>query len=1367
MLGMVHSGMSQVQVPFAQRTSSASPERTVYNIRGDFTMMGNTNMTMQNYSPSGNNNTTMIYVDVDGDPNTFNSSAATLVFSEENNSIPECSEIIYAGLYWSGRASRGPFSPMEFQVTKNGVTKTLNKRQVKIKHASGEYQTITALPNNIYFPENSESLMYSAYAEVTDLVKSNGLGQYFVADIATTEGRDTDVGYYGGWGMVVVYENSKMNWRDVTVFDGHAYVTGSRALEYQIPIEGFQTSQSGPVNIKLGIMAGEGDEDLSGNYLEIESGVNTGNFLRLSHSGNTPDNFFNSSIITGGTPRMPALVNNTGMDIAMFNVPNPDNSVIGNSQTSTRFRYGSTRDRYIIYNLTFSADAYVPDILGANKVVTINGQEVTDTDFSVVPGQEVGFQVDITNTGSEPLENVELVIPLPFTASHIGTSGAVFFANSTEGQAYFDADRGPYGSIIWNIGDLPLPSALEEGRDYILASLNYTLRATEDCLILLVDECVPSIPVQGGLSGIGGISASPFNNIPFITGYQEGGTCVGEPITAPLNISINLDDFDGSACENLGRPLSYEFCNYDGENIPLAVIEENFPEGLRYYNMMPGNNVDLIEYTAQNPFPATPGEAVYVAVPDGLSGLSCAYRFTIIVKNIASVPAVENHIICEGDDIAGIPAPEANIGYDGRTLTLYGYANEADESPFSLTISEDENIITAYLAQFINEGEPLATGTYQFFIAEGYSEDCIGEKVAVNITVVNNVDAPSVTHQTFESREGNVFFLATAAEGNTLSWYDDANGERPLEAVPSISLATPGVYTVYVNQVSASGCESSIVPVTVTVMGESALAVIKSADTDILPVAGEVITYTIAVRNIGNTVLNDITVLDPLTAFEDVISSLAPGATAIFTTAYTVTAIDVERGMVTNVASAASLDESGNDVGAEDTLTIYMPTAPVDPVDPIVPTDPVPVTIQANDDAFGSLLSAQGGSLGNILNNDLLNGSTVNAQEVNFTFTDLDGVIGLIIEADGTLSILPDAAEARAYNLVYELRETANPSNRDIGNVTFRILEDADISLSKTTNTTSLMVGEMVTYDINLINQGTVVLENIQIQDLLPEALMFISSSIAGSDDLIFTIATLAPGATVNIQIDALAVTAGQVINVATAIVGTTQVSAEAPEVTILSPSVDLSITKSSMNAQIYEGDEFTYEIRVENRGDVNATNVLVTDDLPGNLTYISGNVSQGVEVLADVVGSTLTWRFPSFPAQTAVTITLTVKAGNAGTVVNEVLVTADQEDSLPEDNSAVDENTIRPIFFPNVITPNGDGKNDMFIIHGLDKFERNDIVIFNRWGDHVFESGDYQNNWSAEGLNPGTYYYVMVSTGTNGQKTTFKGWIQVIKNAN
>jgi gliding motility-associated-like protein len=48
---------------------------------------------------------------------------------------------------------------------------------------------------------------------------------------------------------------------------------------------------------------------------------------------------------------------------------------------------------------------------------------------------------------------------------------------------------------------------------------------------------------------------------------------------------------------------------------------------------------------------------------------------------------------------------------------------------------------------------------------------------------------------------------------------------------------------------------------------------------------------------------------------------------------------------------------------------------------------------------------------------------------------------------------------------------------------------------------------------------------------------------------------------------------------------------------------------------------------------------------------------------------------------------------------------------------------------FPNVFTANGDGINDFFEIQNLP--ENTQVIILNRWGNVVFSSNNYQNNWA------------------------------------
>lgn len=64
--------------------------------------------------------------------------------------------------------------------------------------------------------------------------------------------------------------------------------------------------------------------------------------------------------------------------------------------------------------------------------------------------------------------------------------------------------------------------------------------------------------------------------------------------------------------------------------------------------------------------------------------------------------------------------------------------------------------------------------------------------------------------------------------------------------------------------------------------------------------------------------------------------------------------------------------------------------------------------------------------------------------------------------------------------------------------------------------------------------------------------------------------------------------------------------------------------------------------------------------------------------------------------------------------------------------------------FVPNVFSPNGDGKNDYFKIPFLYGYPNNQVAVFNRWGNKVFEASNYNNDWSGDDLPSGTYFYVV-----------------------
>ena len=80
-------------------------------------------------------------------------------------------------------------------------------------------------------------------------------------------------------------------------------------------------------------------------------------------------------------------------------------------------------------------------------------------------------------------------------------------------------------------------------------------------------------------------------------------------------------------------------------------------------------------------------------------------------------------------------------------------------------------------------------------------------------------------------------------------------------------------------------------------------------------------------------------------------------------------------------------------------------------------------------------------------------------------------------------------------------------------------------------------------------------------------------------------------------------------------------------------------------------------------------------------------------------------------------------------------------------------------ITIPNVISPNGDLSNDYLVIRNIE-FWNNELTIFSRWGNKVYDVKNYRNQWKADDLPDGTYYYVLK---LNDQKQ-YNGHLTVLR---
>ncbi|MEO0526487.1 MAG: gliding motility-associated C-terminal domain-containing protein, partial [Bacteroidota bacterium] len=203
--------------------------------------------------------------------------------------------------------------------------------------------------------------------------------------------------------------------------------------------------------------------------------------------------------------------------------------------------------------------------------------------------------------------------------------------------------------------------------------------------------------------------------------------------------------------------------------------------------------------------------------------------------------------------------------------------------------------------------------------------------------------------------------------------------------------------------------------------------------------------------------------------------------------------------------------------------------------------------------------------------------------------------------------------------------------------------------------------------------------------------------------------------------------------------------------VLIIPPVVDISLTKTVSNATPRIGEQISFEIAATNNGDITATNIGIEEILPDGYLFISATASIGT--YDDLVGF---WSIPSLADSGTAVLTLVVEVLETDDYLNTAsLAFVDQIDLNIANDSA--EATVTPsclnIF--SEFSPNGDGVNEFFQIDCITRFPNNTLKVYNRWGNIVFETEAYANDWDGisngravvnkgEKLPVGTYYYIL-----------------------
>ena len=241
----------------------------------------------------------------------------------------------------------------------------------------------------------------------------------------------------------------------------------------------------------------------------------------------------------------------------------------------------------------------------------------------------------------------------------------------------------------------------------------------------------------------------------------------------------------------------------------------------------------------------------------------------------------------------------------------------------------------------------------------------------------------------------------------------------------------------------------------------------------------------------------------------------------------------------------------------------------------------------------------------------------------------------------------------------------------------------ADLSVVKSTQTTTAAPGDTVTYTISVTNNGPHPASDIIVNDALPASLLFQSITPAAT----FTCTTPAVGtngtitclggplpngatATFTLVTTIAPSASGSVANVVVASTSDTDPvsgNSSSTSAPVIIATADLSIAKTTTATQAQSGSTITYTITVTNNGPDTATNVVVSDNLPAGLQYVNATPSQGscsgTDPFTCNLGTLLNGASATISLQALVTAT-------SGTVANTATVTADTDDGTPGNNS-------------------------------------------------------------------------------------------------
>jgi uncharacterized repeat protein (TIGR01451 family) len=301
-------------------------------------------------------------------------------------------------------------------------------------------------------------------------------------------------------------------------------------------------------------------------------------------------------------------------------------------------------------------------------------------------------------------------------------------------------------------------------------------------------------------------------------------------------------------------------------------------------------------------------------------------------------------------------------------------------------------------------------------------------------------------------------------------------------------------------------------------------------------------------------------------------------------------------------------------------------------------------------------------------------GGSVSSGSPTTGTSSLATAVDLPVGATVTFSFTVDVDPSATGDLVNAAMVSAPGEPTFVATDTDTLTPEADLAITKMVSNSTPNVGDAITFTVTLSDQGPSAATGVQVTDLLPAGLTFVSatSSQGTYDNItrIWDVGTVSPG----VPPQTLIITARVVSPAAETNTGTVNSPAGVTDpnpanntasATETPQQADLVVAKQVSNPTPNVGDQITFTVTLSDQGPDNATNVVVADLLPVGLTFVSATPSQGTY-------SSGVWTVGTVSTSVPQTLSIIAKVVSPGTQTNTAAIShADQFDPDTANNSA------------------------------------------------------------------------------------------------